>query len=322
MALNLIKRTALVLGLGIVGACSSSPENDASGTAPTASAPNANSDTLVVKPVVSCGETCNTMCSAKPGVSGGQCFVGNLCVCDAPTCGMLEQHPCAGDYCSQGHYDAWLNACDSCGTLGATCCDRNDPGATTSCYGGLFCQNGLSCQPCGGDTQQACQPGDQSMAPFCNPGLELAGPADSPVCLTQNQCGFIGELPCSLHPWVPVNQNVPGCRDYDALILPGSPYCQWNPTCGHVGMGCCDAGSIFDSTDGITHDVCDDPNSFCTYSGIPGFGSWQCAAFGGGSSGGNGSCDTEPCAPSTCDNFICCEGSNCCAGTWDPSCDN
>jgi hypothetical protein len=214
-------------------------------------------ENIVRGPILCEPAACSASCSEQPGVAGGNCE-GNLCLCDAPTCGAFDENPCAANYCSQGHYDAWLNLCDNCGASGATCCDYEHPGATTSCYGGLYCQNGYDCQPCGTSGQQACQPAQGD--PFCNSGLvpAVAGPNDT-ICV--QSCGSNGELPC-------VNG---GCTELDTVLIAGSPNCQFNPSCGHFGSGCCDQGNYFQN-----HGNCYDGSS-CAYLGFPGLGSsWCC----------------------------------------------
>jgi hypothetical protein len=302
-ALLSISSSAL-LCLSLIAGCSAAPDGSATDVAADASSASPEEqggpgevghETIVRGPILCEPAACNTACAKEPGVAGGSCEA-SLCVCDAPTCGQLDQTPCAGNYCSQGHYDAWLNLCDSCGTNGATCCDYQHAGATTSCYDGLQCLNGFSCGACGAAGQPLCPNG------YCNSGLVLAlapgqpqwgPPAEVGVC--ESACGLVGQLPC----WEYYTDDS-GCTQQDAEVLPGSPDCQWNPSCGHLGQGCCDAGSFF-QTPNYDTDLCHD-GSVCAYEGTWGFGSWQCVSPSSGGSSGGGGCDDscDPCGDDDC----------------------
>jgi hypothetical protein len=232
------------LCLVLLAACSAPP-------APSAvpgedSAPPASSADPLLKIKICLESICNSDCATEPGVAGGSCE-SNTCVCDAPTCGAFDQAPCAGHYCSQGHYDAWLGWCDDCGTSQATCCDYEHAGATTSCYGDLICQNGFECVACGSIGEVACQPA--GVAPYCNSGvlaLEGAGSAGAtpglgtPVCASA--CGGLTSSPGqSSAPTPQLPCAVGGCTGRDTVLLDG--YCQWDPDCGHDGQQCCSANS-------------------------------------------------------------------------------
>jgi hypothetical protein len=256
--------------LSLLTGCSAAPATDSTADALDAGAPreelpagDVGHDDIVRGPILCESAICNSSCSEQPGVAGGSCE-GTLCICDAPTCGAFDQTPCAGNYCSQGHYDAWLNLCDGCGMQTATCCDYEHPGATTSCYGGLYCQNGYNCQSCGRQGQQACQPAPDQGDPFCDSGLvpAVAGPNDT-ICATS--CGNVGQLPC-------LSGGSNGCTQEDTVLISGK--CQFDPSCGSFGQGCCGQGNYFQS-----HGSCWDGTS-CDYLGFPGFGSsWCCAVL-------------------------------------------
>src|ERR1700722_14438285 len=168
--------SSALLCLTLFAGCSAAPDGSATDVAADASsagpeergAPGEVGHEAIIRGPILCEPAvCNTAGAKEPGVAGGSCEA-ELCVCDAPTCGQLDQTPCAGNYCGQGHYDAWLNLCDNCGTNGATCCDYQHAGATTSCYDGLQCLNGFSCGACGAAGQPLCPNG------YCNSGLVLA----------------------------------------------------------------------------------------------------------------------------------------------------
>jgi hypothetical protein len=244
---------ALWLSFTLVVGCSSAPPAaEPPADAPVAAArgehgaPEDVGNAALIGPRFCNSSLCNAGCGQQPGVSGGSC-VGGACVCAAPTCGAFDQPPCAGNYCSQGHYDAWLNLCDGCGANGATCCDYLHPGATPSCASGLFCQDGYVCGKCGDAGEAACRPAGGD--PYCNSGF-LAVSGTSYMCVAQ--CGSNNELPCANG----------GCTDPTTILTGGT--CQLDPSCGWFQGPCCAGGTCRSRFD------CMDAN------GIPGLAGHWC----------------------------------------------
>ena len=214
------------------------------------------------------------------------------------------------------------NACAYCGEAGQECCGTACYAAGTSCGGNAAVTNTLTqcVAPCGAPGEGACsvnagsgcQPGSQrsgnicigcgangeapcTAAPIgCERGLvEAVNPKGGNICVSA--CGNQGQYPCTSG-----SCTGGGIDSYNILIYspPGDELeitgglCQLNPSCGHSGVGCCNAGSAFQGGD------CYD-GSLCSYSGFPGLGSWQCqgasngigsgSSSGGGSSSGTGS---------------------------------
>ncbi len=133
--------------------------------------------------------------------------------------------------------------------------------------------------------------------PACGAGLVSANPSFgttvNQVC--QAACGNIGQLPCTIGPVrIQNGQQTGGCTEWDAVILPGSNYCQYPATCGTNGQPCCDPGNIGQTPNGTgpnnqigaTQDTCHD-GSTCSW--VPTVLSWQCY-FPSSTSGGGSVC--------------------------------
>jgi hypothetical protein len=149
----------------------------------------------------SCGEAGQACCNAQSSPGIPDCYDGNGCsdpgafsgicqpcggagpVCPSAVCGLINQPPCPGNVCSEGHYDSDLGLCAQCGEMGQVCCDLQEIGytapSTQECYDGTLCggnermANGKNCAaPCGADGQAPCVGSTPSA---CQPGAWLFG---------------------------------------------------------------------------------------------------------------------------------------------------
>jgi hypothetical protein len=254
-------RAKLILAfLGLVAGCGTTPgENTATQEAP-----------IEIKICLSSG--CNSSCAEKLGVKGGQC-VNNSCVCDAPTCGAIDQAPCNGNQCESGLNPSAVlgGACGACGGAGQPCCVLNNssnPENLPACYGGTTCGEGLPvpngyCNTCGGNGQPPCA----NAGSGCVDGLVAAVSSTGAQVCTSN-CGAIGQQECA---------PPTGCTQPSAVLNTTTYQCTENPACGHAEQGCCNQGSVFQNPSATT-DICYPGQGECSYIdyGIAGLSSWVC----------------------------------------------